>query len=171
MIYTSQRDNRPAEAVIYYIRLKTYGGHRLFALGSAPDLREHIGNTLISPFAKVVAQELLIAADHRKIVLDQWAIVPDALHVLLLLHKPYPVLGASLGKPRLLNSFIAGVKAATAKRINLIRNQPGCPVWQRSYQEQKIADKLTLTRLRTSLQETQGIVVSSQHAMLEIDLS
>ena len=60
-------------------------------------------------------------------------------------------LGQSPPKPRALSSFVAGFKAAAAKRINLVRGIPGAPVWQRGYQEQQINDRKTLERIRLLL--------------------
>ncbi len=101
-----------------------------------------------SVFSKIVADELLIAASGRGITLDQWLIVPDALHALIFVQEDRPDFDITSGKPRLLNAFVAGFKAATAKRINLVRNQLGSPVWQRSYQEQQVEDDFMLARLR-----------------------
>lgn len=39
-------------------------------------------------------------------------------------------------------------KAATAKRINNLRNTPGGPVWQRNYYERVIRDERELERAR-----------------------
>ncbi|MEM9266406.1 MAG: hypothetical protein AAGA46_12845, partial [Cyanobacteria bacterium P01_F01_bin.13] len=58
-------------------------------------------------------------------------------------------------------SFVAAFKAAAAKRINLVRGVPGAPVWQRGYQEQRINDPQTLTRIRhllTSQAQAAGLL-------------
>ncbi|NJM96634.1 MAG: hypothetical protein HC800_05025 [Phormidesmis sp. RL_2_1] len=103
-----------------------------------------------------MADELLLAANHPGIALDQWVIVPDALHALVFIRESRPDLEVKTGKPRLLNAFIASFKAATAKRINLIRNQPGSPVWQRSYREQRVEDEFMLARLRKRISSAEG---------------
>ncbi len=122
--------------------------------------------SLSSVLSKIVSDELLLAASCRGITLDQWMIVPDALHALIFVQEDRPDSDITSGKPRLLNAFVAGFKAATAKRINLIRNQPGSPVWQRSYQEQRVEDEFMLARLRkkinTADNTADNIVESSQ---------
>jgi len=111
--------------------------------------------------AKIVADELLQAIIiHRGIQIDQWILEPDSLHALVALSEDRPEQSAK-GKPRLLTAFVAGLKAATAKRINLMRNELGSSVWQRSYQEQRVEDDMMLSRLRKKLNESNSVVMSS----------
>jgi REP element-mobilizing transposase RayT len=44
--------------------------------------------------------------------------------------------------------ILAGFKSATTKRINQIRANPGCPVWQRNYYERVIRNEHELARAR-----------------------
>lgn len=156
MINTSQFKNRPIEAALYYVRLKTYNSGALFTLP------EFSADYATSPLAKIAADELLLSAgNYQGIALDQWAIVPDALHALIFIRENRPDPDSKSGKPRLLTSFVASFKAATAKRINLLRNQPGSPVWQRSYNEQRIEDELMLSRLRKRISDVDSVVISS----------
>lgn len=159
MINTSPLNYRSIEATLYYVRLKTHGSSRLFEL---PESQAEYSDSsvLVSSHARIVADELLLsAADHKGISLDQWAVVPDALHALICL-QDYADQALKIGKPRLLTSFIAGFKAVTAKRINLVRNQPGSPVWQRSYKEQRMADELMVSRLRKRISTIDSVVIS-----------
>lgn len=57
------------------------------------------------------------------------------------LRQPGPI-------PRSLGAFVAGFKSATTKQINIIRNNPGCPVWQRNYYERVLRNDDELTRAR-----------------------
>ncbi|MEO1622004.1 MAG: hypothetical protein AAFU53_13365 [Cyanobacteria bacterium J06632_3] len=138
------------------MRLKTHSGHRLFALAdAATDILPKSAS-----FAKIVADELLQAAmSHRGVTIQQWIIEPESLHALVSLKEERPS-PEQKGKPRLLTSFVAALKAATAKRINLMRNEPGAPVWQRSYQEQLVEDDIMLARLRKKLNESDSMVMS-----------
>ena len=47
-----------------------------------------------------------------------------------------------------IGSIVAGFKSATTKRINIIRANPGGPVWQKNYYERVIRDENELTRAR-----------------------
>jgi REP element-mobilizing transposase RayT len=150
---------------LYHVRLKTYGDSSLFELPNAERCeRASLPKpSPVSSIAQVVADELLLAAEHRGITLQQWVILPNELHALIGLPKdPTAFPGNhSTSKPRLLTAFVATFKAATAKRINLLRNQPGAWVWQRSYNEQLIKDELTLSSLQHKLLNLEEIVMSS----------
>lgn len=102
----------------------------------------------LTDYGNIVADEWVRLATNRKgITLDQWTITPDSLQGIVFVQIPPSTISrAGLAsaisgqKPWLLSSFIASFKAAAAKRINLRNNQPGQPVWQRSYQEHLIDD-------------------------------
>ncbi|MEM0980166.1 MAG: hypothetical protein AAGH78_07810 [Cyanobacteria bacterium P01_H01_bin.58] len=102
-----------------------------------------------------IAADEWIRSTHacKNIDIDAWLILPDHLQAIVsILDAPTsPSYGIRNRKPRLLSSFIAGYKAAAAKRINLLRNAPGSPVWQRSYQERLIPDEVALQRMRQLL--------------------
>ncbi len=51
-------------------------------------------------------------------------------------------------KPRSLGSFVAGFKSVVTKRINVLRNSPGRPVWQRGFHDHIIRNEADLVRIR-----------------------
>jgi REP element-mobilizing transposase RayT len=51
-------------------------------------------------------------------------------------------------RPRSLGAFIGGFKSAVTTQINVIRQNPGCPVWQRNYFERVIRNDAELGRAR-----------------------
>ena len=165
MIKTSKPDNSHLGAALYYVQLKTHGGNSLFELPATDSLKT-TGHDSVSSLAQIAADELLLAADHRGITVKQWVVLPNALYAFVLLPAHSRDLHEGKGKPRLLTSFVAGFKAATAKRINLLRNQPGSPVWQPSYQEQIIEDERVLRRLKEKMSNVNRAVISSQTASL-----
>jgi REP element-mobilizing transposase RayT len=173
LIKNPKLNNPSVKAALYYVRLKTYNDSRLFELPNI-ELAECLSSEYVSPkplpvasIAQIAADELLLAAEQRGITLEQWVILPDAIHALISLQdQRSDFLEKRLGdrntsKPRLLTAFIARFKAATAKRINLLRNQPGSLVWQRSYNEQLIEDELMLLRLRNNIRNLEKVVMSS----------
>lgn len=136
----------------YLIKLYAFNHKALFGA--------YQGNSIIlTPTGQIVADEWVRSAlHHQNIELDNWLVMPDHVSGIVVL-KSY---GGGIGsrslqptlestKPRLLSFFVAGFKAAAAKRINLLHNQPGRPVWQRSYDEQLISDVVTLDRLRQQI--------------------
>ncbi|MCG8367717.1 MAG: transposase [Pseudanabaenales cyanobacterium] len=137
------------EVGAYLITLHTYQQECLFGaiVDGVMQLNE-IGQIAVDEWGR-------LSKKRQEIELDQWAIMPN--HILAIVRVKTKVnLPESVslvkqrhqGKPRSLSSFVAGFKAAAAKRINLVRNQPGLPVWQRSYQERLIRDEITLQRMR-----------------------
>ena len=117
---------------------------------------------LSSTHTQIAVEELLTAARQQSIDIEQWIIFSNGLHAIVSVSSPH-VEGhqASHRKPRLLTSFIARFKAATAKRINMMRNLPGAPVWERGYKEQRIRDDATLSLLREKISSAHGAVASS----------
>jgi hypothetical protein len=55
-------------------------------------------------------------------------------------------------KPKSISSLIAGFKSATTKKINIIRNTPQNPVWQRNYYDHIIRNDESLARIREYVQ-------------------
>jgi putative transposase len=49
--------------------------------------------------------------------------------------------------PKSIGSFIAGYKSSVTKKINVMRNTPGVPVWQRNYYEHIIRDEESCERI------------------------
>jgi hypothetical protein len=60
--------------------------------------------------------------------------------------RPY---GASPGS---VGAIVAGFKSATTKKINAIRQTPGCSLWQRNYYEHIIRNETDLHRIREYIQ-------------------
>lgn len=144
------------------MRLTTHDGSPLFgpSFGQSDALIDSPNSQ--ASLATIVADELQqLAARHHGVVVDQWVLLPDALHALISLEEVrHSLEPKAKGKPRLLTSFVAGLKAATAKRINLMRNQPGSSVWRRSYNEQLVEDEIMLARLRKKLNESESIILA-----------
>ncbi|MEO1402305.1 MAG: hypothetical protein AAFV72_13820 [Cyanobacteria bacterium J06635_1] len=151
MVNTFQLGSPHTKATVYHIHLRTYQ--------EAPLFGQMEGDTAqLNGVGHIAADEWQQAATHYKgILLDSWMVLPDSIRALIILNdhmaKPKQTYGKARlqVKPRALTSFVAGFKAAAAKRINLVRSQPGAPVWQRGYHEQRIEDEITLLRIRQRL--------------------
>lgn len=136
----------------YYVSLLTHQEECLFG-----DMLGEL--TYLNPSGHIAADEWqqIATAHQRNIALDIWTILPNGMRALIAVTssdaKPASIYRPHQDsvKPRALSSFVAGFKAAAAKRINLIRGIPGAPVWQRGYQEQRIDDLKTLERIRQRL--------------------
>ena len=137
-------------AVFYLIKIYTHDHKALF--GTIAN-----GQRELNDLGQIAADEWdRSSCAYRGIELDEWVVLPDHLEGIVGIQefsssKGYATQGS---KPRLLSAFIAGYKAAAAKRINLLRNAPGGSVWQRNYQERLIPDKAALGRARQMLLRT-----------------
>jgi REP element-mobilizing transposase RayT len=130
------------------------------------------GQMRLNEVGRIVEEEWLRSAGiRREIELDEFVIMPNHMHGVVILTKcavgahrstlgegPPPRVGAHGRAPlqraaRSLGSFIAGFKASVTKRINGIRGTPGRPVWQRNYYEHIIRNDEDLARIRKYVHE------------------
>ena len=154
-----QKQHPSVQSALYYVRVKTHSNHTLFATRENETADK---DTLSAALAQIVADELQqIIHSRQGVSLTDWILEPDSLHVIVSLQNDRIHADSKTGKPRDLTAFIAALKAATAKRINLMRNEPGSSVWQRSYQEQRVEDDHMLFRLQKKLSESDSIILSS----------
>ncbi len=116
----------------------------------------------LNEWGEIVRIEWLKSSELRKeIELDEFVIMPNHFHGILLIHstdtaylrrgtaRRAPTTGR-FGKPlsRTLPTIIRAFKSAVTKRINALRNMPGAPVWQRNYWERVIRNESELMRVR-----------------------
>jgi len=110
-----------------------------------------ICSVYLSDYGEVVEDEWLKSTEIRKeINLDHFVIMPNHFHGIILVSKgDRPVAPTSSG-PRSgsVSAMIAGFKSAVTKRINILRNSSGIPVWQRNYYERVIRNEDELNVLR-----------------------
>lgn len=148
MASTFQLGLSKPSSTVYYVHLLTH--QEAFLFGDVSGDQTHLNP---SGHIAVTEWRQLAMAHQRDIEVDLWAILPNGLRALVAINEretqsPLRYISQNSRKPRVLTSFVAGFKAAAAKRINLVRGEPGAPVWQRGYQEQRIDDEATLARIR-----------------------
>jgi REP element-mobilizing transposase RayT len=126
------------------------------------------GMMQLNEFGQIVADEWLKSSEiRREIALGEWVVMPNHIHGIVFIqpvesHNPVGAndngVGANgrsplqLMKPRSISSFIAGFKSATTKHINIIRNMPRVPVWQRNYHKHIIRNQALLEKIRQYVQ-------------------
>jgi REP element-mobilizing transposase RayT len=90
---------------------------------------------------------------YSHVELDQFVIMPNHVHGIVVLknggrvtdHAPTLELSQKRhGFPEIVRAF----KTFSAKRLNQLRNNPGCPVWQRNYFERVIRNDDNLSKAR-----------------------
>ncbi|MDB9537993.1 transposase [Dolichospermum planctonicum CS-1226] len=136
---------------------------------------------ILNNFGQFIKEEWLKSAEIRKeIEFDDFVIMPNHFHGIVIINQEINSdfmkndvdfqdnnVGANcrspLGqiqlsrpkismKPKSISSLIAGFKSATTKKINIIRNTPQNPVWQRNYYDHIIRNDESLARIREYVQ-------------------
>ncbi|MFA7405746.1 MAG: transposase [Pelobacteraceae bacterium] len=134
-------DYRSAGA--YFVTICTFQRECLF--GDVVD-----GEMRLNNFGEIVLEEWLRSEVVRNNVsLDGFVTMPNHFHSILLLNDscrgealPRPVVAGSIG------AILGQFKSIVTKRINALRDNPGCPVWQRNYYEHVIRNEDDLANIR-----------------------
>jgi REP element-mobilizing transposase RayT len=125
------------------------------------------GKMQLNANGEIVAQEWLKSQSIRaEITLDTWVVMPNHFHGIVAINAdkiiPDNIAGAfgqtppsSDRSPRIpvnraksLSRLISGFKSSVTKQINLLREMPGVPVWQRNYYEHIIRNPQALLNIR-----------------------
>ena len=164
-----------SQSGLYFITICCYERECLF--GNIINSQITLNN-----FGELIKEEWLKSAEIRKeIELDEFVIMPNHFHGIVIINQEInrdfiknnvEASDNNVGangrsplrqeiqssppkismKPKSLSSLIAGFKSATTKKINMIRNTPQNPVWQRNYYDHIIRNDESSTRIREYLQ-------------------
>lgn len=159
------------------IRLRSYDytwGHAYFVTICTHD-RECLFN---DPVLRRVTQAcwLDVPRHFPNVVLDEWVLMPNHLHGIVVLGEavpnavPFAAHSTLITRnsqpdhphgnasplrrqpphltPHSLGAIIGNFKSLSARRVNIARKAPGTPVWQRNYYEHVIRDSPDLDRIR-----------------------
>ena len=117
--------------------------------GSKPAL---IPSIVLNEFGKQVEFTWYDLPQHNQgIGLDAFVIMPNHVHFVVIIENSSDVAGlerAGLEPAPTLSEIVRQFKTFSAKRINALRANPGCPVWQRNYYERVIRDERELRLIR-----------------------
>ncbi|MGL5939434.1 MAG: transposase [Waterburya sp.] len=149
-----------SQSGIYFVTICTYHKQCLFG-----DIEN--GKMYLNQIGKIVREEWLKSAQiRREIELDEWVIMPNHLHGIVVIVENDVVSskdrdldkGASLAplqgnmfrqrKPRSLSSFVGGFKSAVTRRIKGFCTQSSPLIWQRNYYESIVRDEEKLNQIR-----------------------
>lgn len=142
----------------YFVTLCTHGRECLFGeIGDGGMVLNDAGLMVAGWWANVVVH-------FPNVVLDEYIIMPNHFHGIVLLN---PV-GAGSPRPMLTNTNQGGetpplrmptlgqvvgyFKYQATKQINIMRDNPGVPVWQRNYHERIIRSEAELHAIREYIQ-------------------
>ncbi|MBI4211506.1 MAG: transposase, partial [Deltaproteobacteria bacterium] len=113
------------------------------------------GEMQLNDIGRVVVDEWLKTPQIRdEIDLDQWVIMPNHFHGIIVINRRGTLQRAptheQFGKPtsNSIPTIIRLFKSTVTKRINEFRNTPQQPVWQRNYYEHVIRNEDSLNQIR-----------------------
>ena len=128
----------------YFVTLVTHRREHLFGEIRAGEMQF----TVAGQAAAAVLQAL---PNHFSITLDCWVIMPNHVHLILVLHDlqktgkehnraASPTLPVDGTIPDSLGAIVQNYKSVSAIHINRLRHLSGHPVWQRGYYERVICN-------------------------------
>ena len=90
---------------------------------------------------------------------DTYVLMPNHMHMIIIINNPESSLrvqtcrgGVTPPLQRTLGHLVGYYKYLTTKQINIVRNTPGIPLWQRNYYERIIRNDKELYNLRQYIQ-------------------
>lgn len=130
----------------YFLTINTY--KRIKAFGKVSNKK-----MLLSPIGKIVKSEIEnIPSYHPRIILDEWIIMPDHIHLLIeLTTKGTETVGTTatqknqhhfdmktyrkLRQKMIIPQIVGKLKMLTSKQINIFNKSPGQKNWQSDYHD------------------------------------
>jgi putative transposase len=119
------------------------------------------GEIVVTAAGQIVIREWLRSPLLRpQLTLDVFVLMPNHFHGIVFITEldrahgsaalRLPALPRRAGErtPASISSFLAGFKATTTKQINILRGQPGQPVWQPKFYDHVIRSEQDLARIR-----------------------
>ncbi|HEX9917447.1 MAG TPA: transposase [candidate division Zixibacteria bacterium] len=115
------------------------------------------GNMELSSIGKIAQEYLFDISKHfANAKLDQFVIMPNHIHTIIMVEKVGAIHELPLRKPplrirrrkMLIPKIIGYFKMNCAKKINQMQNSCGMPVWQRNYYEHVIRSEKELGNIR-----------------------
>jgi REP element-mobilizing transposase RayT len=111
------------------------------------------GEMTLSDRGKILHEEWLRTGTVRPdVTVDEFVIMPNHLHGILILHDKEINVGATRRvaptiKPGSLGAIVGQIKSIASKRIKALYGDEGKPVWQRSFYDRIIRDDRELNRI------------------------
>jgi REP element-mobilizing transposase RayT len=133
-----------SQAGLYFISICTQNKKCIF--GEIIDDGNDIMVCVLNEYGRIVENAWIKTAEMRSnIYLDAFVIMPNHIHSIIHINTNTTV-GAYCNTPlqhkslfkspsNNIGAIIRGYKSCVTKQINILRNSPGVPVWQRNYYE------------------------------------
>jgi putative transposase len=135
------------------------------------------GHVCLNAFGNVVADTWRwLPLQYSHVTLDEWCVMPDHLHGILVLGDSQMGVGGSRTAPtgnavvtngvtmttgvdaghvrrKSVGGLIGAFKTVSTKEINRLRNTPGAVVWQRDFWDHVVRNQEDLLRIRAYIRE------------------
>lgn len=133
---------------MYFVTVCTYGRKCLFG-------KIINGQMIMNDLGQIVAEEWVKTGEIRSnIELDVWVVMPNHIHGIIVINDRNPTCRddqqvVPVGPPtKSIGAIMSGFKSAATKQVNVLRQTPGVPLWQRNYWDHVIRNEADLNRLR-----------------------
>jgi REP element-mobilizing transposase RayT len=126
-----------------------------------------MGQMTLNAVGQIVADEWMkTVAMRSSIESDEWVVMPNHFHALVVVNNDTAMLSPeqsteyqytgseTFGCPvrGSIPTIVRSFKSAVTKRVNLLRQTPGLPLWQRNYWDHVIRDEVDFNRIREYIQ-------------------
>lgn len=117
------------------------------------------GQMCLNQYGEIVAETYQWLCQHYShLYTDKWIIMPNHFHAIMVI-TDQPCKGVSRNaptgnllrpiiKPKPLGRLIGALKTVSTKKINILRDAPGTPLWQRNYYEHIIRNQDAIDKIR-----------------------
>ena len=114
----------------------------IFGAVDAAEMRlSEIGRTVGSCWEEI--------PEHFPVSLDEWVVMPNHLHGIIIMADETPLAMADALPVRpAIGAIVGGFKSATTKRVNEEPRMERSPLWQRNFYEHVIRNEADLGRIR-----------------------
>jgi REP element-mobilizing transposase RayT len=148
-----------SSAGYYFVTICVRGG--VCSMGDIVD-----GDMIYSDYGRIAMKSWLWLADrYDHVELDEWTVMPNHLHGILVIVDDDALGGSGRGasgrgasrsaptvgrKP--LGRLVGAFKTVSSKKINDLRGRPGAPFWQRDFWDHIIRNERALKAIREYIQ-------------------
>ena len=133
-----------AQPGLYFITICTKDRQHLF--GSIEN-----GRMIHNRFGEIAHNEWIKTAEIRdNVEILEFVIMPNHMHGIILLEGAYgntPLQAKFQSPSKTIGAIVRGYKGTVTKQINVLRQMPGVPVWQRNYYEHIIRNEISYHRI------------------------
>jgi putative transposase len=110
------------------------------------------GQMVLSTFGQVAADSWLwLARQYPYVDLDEWVLMPDHFHGIIVIRAPDLTPAPIKVKP--LGRLVGAFKTVSTKEINRLCDTPGAPFWKRAYYDRVIRNAKELDAVRRYIRD------------------